>query len=657
MCGEEDFLRFSWWRRYRDFGKVAGFWHFNGALSDASGKGHTLAWQGGGTPIYAGGVCQPGLTAVDLDGSHYLTLNDADLNLGTEDFTIEMVLKPGALTDGARIISKMAPGGPGYEVCLGPGGVVQVVIADESGSSSLAPSPGLSLDTANHHYVAVAGDRDGQFTFSVDGSLGTCPAARSGSLDNGASFTVGRRAGAASDFYQGHIDLIRVHRGRALSGAELQDNWRIIQGQLNGSAYPEAGSGLSQYWAFLGLAEFFFLSGDTAAEAILLNWLNWIDEYGAPDGNGWQVPTQFSEFGFTYGAYDPGQTAAIALGCVFIYLRNGHDLAATWARRLLDDLRENRLDPVFGGYKSDYHYAWQNGLVLRAFGLAARGAAGQAYLFPAVPQDQEHFDALMAWVWAHTGDAKPNVLNADLIPFTYSEAADIWEYVPNYLAMSQMGTLEAVAAMLGAALEYGKGTGEWTWWQRLLDFVLLDHLVELSPAQIRSLTLTYEQTGPKNLVRVLYADYDQDNHKYAEAREAAAISAWGEAALDLDCRYGSPVVLEDPEAAQLLASRLLQRLAAPRKLVEVETWLEGVRLELGDTVAISSDFHGLDQEEFSVSGKDLDLGGRSVRLSLDRPLNTSWSWAVDAPGSAYDAWAIDVASSFDVNWAFRAEGG
>ena len=109
--------------------------------------------------------------------------------------------------------------------------------------------------------------------------------------------------------------------------------------------------------------------------------------------------------------------------------------------------------------------------------------------------------------------------------------------------------------------------------------------------------------------------------------------------------------------AQLLASRLLARLAAPRELAAVETWLEGVRLELGDTVALSSDFHGLDQEEFTVSGKDLDLGGRGVSLSLDRPLNTSWSWAVDAPGSARDAWAIDVASSYDVNWAFRAEAG
>jgi hypothetical protein len=83
------------------------------------------------------------------------------------------------------------------------------------------------------------------------------------------------------------------------------------------------------------------------------------------------------------------------------------------------------------------------------------------------------------------------------------------------------------------------------------------------------------------------------------------------------------VILEDPDVAQLLVSRLLARLQAPRELGEVETWLEGVRVELGDTVAVTSDFHGLDQDEFTVSGKDLDLGKRSVRLTLDRPLSTS----------------------------------
>lgn len=466
-------------------------------------------------------------------------------------------------------------------------------------------------------------------------------------------FRVGRTDAGA--FLEGALDYAAVHKGRAMSAAEVADRWQIIQGQLNGSAYPEVGNGLGQYWAFLRLAEYFFVTNDGAAWEILTNWLTWIDTYGAPDGNGWKIPTLFSEYGFTYGAYDPGMAASVALGCLWIYLRNGDTRAAIWARRLLDDLRENRWDSEFGGYKSDYHYAWLNALVLRAFGIAARGTAGQAYVFPSRPEDREHFDTLTAWVFTHVGDEKPNVLNSDLIPFYYSEAADVWDNAPNYLATGQMGTLEAVVAMAGAALEHGKGSGDWSWWQNLLDFILQDHLVGLSASQIRSLTMTYEQSGPKNLVRVLYANYDQDNTKYAEALEDTAINTVGEAALDLDCRYGSPVVLEDPEMAQLLASRLLARLKAPRELAEVETWLEGVRLELGDTVAVTSDFHGLDQDEFTVSAKDIDLGGRSVRLSLDRPLNTSWFWAVDAPGSACDGWAIDVASSFDVNWAYRAE--
>ncbi|MEJ2671233.1 MAG: hypothetical protein P8168_03315 [Deltaproteobacteria bacterium] len=458
-------------------------------------------------------------------------------------------------------------------------------------------------------------------------------------------------------FLDGAVDYTALHKGRAMSASEVADRWRIIQGQWNGSGYPEVGNGLGQYWAFLRLAEYFFVTSDAAAWPVLDNWLTWIDTFGAPDGEGWKIPTLFSEYGFTYGTYDPGMAASVALGCVWIYLRQGDARAATWARRLLDDLRENRWDPDFGGYKSGYHYAWLNALVLRAFGIAARGAAGQAYIFPAQPEDLEHFDTLMAWVFAHAGDEKPNILNADRIPFYYSEAADVWDNAPNYLAMGQMGTLEAVVAMAGAALEYAKGAGDWSWWQSLLDFILQDHLVRLNASQIRSLKQAYEQTGTKNLVRVLYANYDQDNTKYAEAREEAAIEAAGELALDLDCRYGSQVILEDPEVARLLAFRLLARLKEPRELSEVETWLEGARLELGDTVAVTSDFHGLDQDEFTVSGKDLDLAGRTVRLSLDRPLNTDWFWAVDAPGSAADAWAIDVASSFDPNWAFRAEAG
>ena len=139
-----------------------------------------------------------------------------------------------------------------------------------------------------------------------------------------------------------------------------------------------------------------------------------------------------------------------------------------------------------------------------------------------------------------------------------------------------------------------------------------------------------------------------------EARDQADLENSGEQARELDFRYGAPVILEDPETAQLLATRLLQRLAPPLESAEVETWLEGVRIELGDTVAVTSDFHGWDREEFTVQGKDLDLGRRRVRLNLSRPLDRADSWAVDVAGSANDAWAIDQASSWDDYWDSRA---
>ena len=369
----------------------------------------------------------------------------------------------------------------------------------------------------------------------------------------------------------------------------------------------------------------------------------------------WKFPALFSESGFSYGDYDPGQAAAIAIGCLHLYMKTGDSRANTWARRILDDLRVNRQSPTYPYlYKSDLHYGWLNALVAQAFGLAVTGRPGQAYVFASTREDHDHFLNMVNQFFAMAGDSKPNVLNADLIPFSYVEAVSSWDYAPNYLMNQQMGSLEALVLMLEVALDYARLQGDWDWFNRLLAFILRDNLVVLNQAQIRTVTAACDQAGAANLVRLRYADYDRDSSNYCEARDQAAIDNWGEQALDLDLRYGSPVILEDPAAAQLLATRMLQRLAPPQEAVEVETWLEGVRIELGDTAAVSSDFHGWDREEFTVLGRDLDLGHRRVRLKLTRPLDRTDPFAVDAGGSASDAWAIDQASSWDENWDSRA---
>ncbi|MBI4795868.1 MAG: hypothetical protein HY790_08550 [Deltaproteobacteria bacterium] len=650
LCGEEDFTGFSWWPKYRNYGLVSGAWHFNAALTDASGHGHTLLWSSG-SPTYVPGVCQPGNTAVSFDGTAHGSLaSNSLLEPGTQPFSLTLIIKAAAQGSGwLWLVDKMGADGWVIQTKEVGSTALQLKVTTSAGDSySDIPSV---LDGNWHMLTWMVSPGENKIYKVKDGTLlGNDNLAVGSGLNNTAYLNFGSSGVFSLDYFK--------YERRVLPSAEYENAWGIVQGTVNGSAYPEVGSGLGQYWAFMRLAQYFFISNDPQAWAVLENWLDWLDSFVLADGPGWKFPQNFSEYGFVYGpGYGPGMAASLVLGCLYIFLRNGDDRAGTLARRLLDDLRENRGDQDFGGYQSDYHYAWLNGLVLQAFGLAKNGAAGQAYTFPSTPQDEAHFEALLAWAFNHTGDGKPNVLNADLIPFSYCEAGDIWDYAPHYLSLAQMGSLEGVVCMLGAALEYAKHQGDWVWFQRLLRFILLDNLVELAPGQTRSLTMSYDLEGVKNLVRLRYADYDRNNSQYAEARDDAAIDAWGELAADLDCRYGGPVILENPEVAQLLASRLLQRLAHPWELAEAETWLEAARIELGDTVAVSSDFHGLDREEFTVSGKDLDLGRRTTRLTLSRPLNRTGAWAVDDPGTAYDNYAIDQNSPYDANWQYRAYGG
>ncbi len=288
--------------------------------------------------------------------------------------------------------------------------------------------------------------------------------------------------------------------------------------------------------------------------------------------------------------------------------------------RILDDLRVNRQSPTYQYlYRSDYHYAWLNALVAHAFGLAVTGRPGQAYDFAATAEDRAHFRNLVQTFFAMSGDSKPNVLNSDLIPFAFVEDTDIWDYAPHYIMQRRMGSMEGVVLMLQAAVDWGRFSGDWSWYEVLHGFILADHRVGLGPHQISRLSFSRSAAGVRNVIRLRFADFDRNPASYVEERHEAAVRAWGEQALDVDCRYGAPVIVEDPEAARLMAQRLLERLSLPWEMVHLVTWLEGVRLEVGDTVAITSDFHGFQGEEFTLFGKTVDLNRRRVELELARP--------------------------------------
>jgi hypothetical protein len=46
LCGEENFGKFCWWPKYRDYGKLQGYWPFNGAPTDAGEYGNHAVWVG-----------------------------------------------------------------------------------------------------------------------------------------------------------------------------------------------------------------------------------------------------------------------------------------------------------------------------------------------------------------------------------------------------------------------------------------------------------------------------------------------------------------------------------------------------------------------------------------------------------------------------------
>jgi hypothetical protein len=276
--------------------------------------------------------------------------------------------------------------------------------------------------------------------------------------------------------------------------------------------------------------------------------------------------------------------------------------------------------------------------------------------FSRLPEDAAHFSALMAWLFQHAGDSKPNLLNADLIPFTYLEAADVWDYAPHYVFTEQLGSVEALVLMAGAALAYARGTGDWSWFERLWRFMLADNLVALDAGRIRALSANYQVAGVKNLVRVFYADYDQDNSRYWEAGTRPQWRPGGRPRWMWTCAMTRRWCVKIRKWPSFWPSACCSACPPPGKWW---TWKPGSKapVEIGDTLAVTSPFHGFDQEEFRGVRQGRGPESRRVSLNLARPFRSTWAWAVDAPGSDYDSHAIDQPSKLDENWAFRTYAG
>jgi hypothetical protein len=253
-----------------------------------------------------------------------------------------------------------------------------------------------------------------------------------------------------------------------------------------------------------------------------------------------------------------------------------------------------------------------------------------------------------------SGDSKPNLLNADLIPFHDAEPHDIWDYAPNYIFMKEMGSMEGVVLMMHAALDWALYSGSYSWFNTLLEFMIRLGQATLSENQIYHINSNFMTTQVATKVNLTYGDYRRDNTLFKEAKDQSMIDLLGEIRQSLAMHYGSPVITEDANTAEKIVGRALEYFATPKEQVQVVADLSAARFDLNDVVKVASQFHGFENDEFYLTRRLYDKKKLRVTMDLMRNVNYSPSWAVDAGGTEYDSYAIDTNSDQDADWTDRA---
>ncbi len=228
---------------------------------------------------------------------------------------------------------------------------------------------------------------------------------------------------------------------------------------------------------------------------------------------------------------------------------------------------------------------------------------------------------MMANFWAMSGDSKPNLLNADLIPFHDCEDHDIWDYAPNYMFMKEMGSMEGVVLMLHTAIDWALYNGSWEWFNTLLEFMIQIGLGTMAENQIYKISSSLETTKVATQVGLTYGNFRQDNTLYKEAEDAGMVARLGEIKKLIPMHYGNPVITENAAMAETICNRHLAYFAFPKETLQVTADLAAARFDLSDVIKITSQFHGFDDDSFYLTRRLYNKEKLRVLLSLMRESN------------------------------------
>lgn len=206
----------AWWPLDETTGPTA---------SDIAGSANNSGtWMNSPTPVngkVAGALSFNGSNSVDVP-------DQAELNFGTGDFSIDLWIKTTASSGTHPILDKRTGSVPnltGYQLYVW-NGQPGLQLADGAGYTVLS-STGFVAD-GNWHHVAVTVDRDNTsgVLFYVDGSLVSIlnPTARQLTLTNTAPFVMARNLISPSETFAGSLDELELYN-RVLDSLEVRSIW------------------------------------------------------------------------------------------------------------------------------------------------------------------------------------------------------------------------------------------------------------------------------------------------------------------------------------------------------------------------------------------------------------------------------------------------
>ena len=199
------------------------------AIADRGPNNNTGTALNGAGLGAAGAIIGDPSAGVSLDGvDDEINMGDpasGALDLGTDDFTIEMWMRTTSAATQGVLAKQPSSGGPLWQLLVtsAPGFVGHVRATFNDGTTQRQGYSPERVDDGQWHYVAVTVDRDIGMTIYVDDDSAIRNGALPRTLDNSAALQIGRVTGFPS--LNGSIDDVAIYR-RALSAAQTLGHYR-----------------------------------------------------------------------------------------------------------------------------------------------------------------------------------------------------------------------------------------------------------------------------------------------------------------------------------------------------------------------------------------------------------------------------------------------